>query len=60
MTAEYFSALCGVTTVWSFSSAFSKAVGTSSFSGGISSSSTSTTSDTRAASQSQLAYWFLE
>lgn len=55
-TAEYFSALCGVTTVWNWSSAISRAVGTSSGSGGMSSSDSTTTSDTRAASQRKLAY----
>ena len=56
MTAEYFSALCGETTVWNFSSALSRAIGTSSGSGGLSSSETVTQSDTRAASQRKLAY----
>lgn len=56
MTAEYFSSLCGETTVWNFSSAFSKAVGTSSGAGGGSSSDTTTASDTRAASQRKLIY----
>lgn len=56
MTAEYFSALCGETTVWNWSSAFSKAIGTSTGSGGAGSSSTTTTADTRAASQRKLAY----
>ncbi|MBL3575654.1 type IV secretory system conjugative DNA transfer family protein [Rhodovulum sulfidophilum] len=55
-TAEYFSALCGVTTVWNFSSAVSNAVGTSSGSGGLSSSESTTSSDTRAAAQRKLAY----
>ena len=56
MTAEYFSALCGETTVWNFSSALSKTFGTSSGSGGMSSSDSTTTTDTRAASQRKLAY----
>ncbi|MGR3616076.1 MAG: type IV secretory system conjugative DNA transfer family protein [Paracoccaceae bacterium] len=57
MTAEYFSSLCGETTVWNFSSAVSRAFGTSSSSNGISGSSTTTTeTDTRAASQRKLAY----
>jgi len=56
MTAEYFSALCGETTVWNFSSAISKAVGTSTGSGGMSSSDSTTETDTRAASQRKLAY----
>ncbi|MBL4750142.1 MAG: type IV secretory system conjugative DNA transfer family protein [Amylibacter sp.] len=45
MTAEYFSALCGETTVWNLSSAISKAFGTSSGSGGAGSSSSITTTD---------------
>lgn len=57
MTSEYFSALCGETTVWNFSSALSRAFGRSSSSNGITSSSTTTThTDTRAASQRKLAY----
>ena len=56
MTAEYFSALCGETTVWNFSSAIAKAVGTSSGNGGMSSSDSTTETDTRAASQRKLAY----
>ncbi|NVK47631.1 MAG: type IV secretory system conjugative DNA transfer family protein [Rhodobacteraceae bacterium] len=56
MLAEYFSALCGETTVWNFSSAIAKAVGTSTGKGGTSSSSSTTTTDTRAASQRKLAY----
>lgn len=47
-TAEYFSSLCGETTVWNFSSAFATAV-----SGG---SNTATETDTRSASQRKLAY----
>lgn len=55
MTSEYFSAMCGETTVWNFSSAVSTAFGTSS---GQSrgSSETTTDSDTRAASQRKLIY----
>ena len=57
MTAEYFSSLCGVKTVWNFSSAVAKAFGTSSGGSGMGSSSTTeTTTDTRAASQRKLAY----
>ncbi len=56
MSAEYFSALCGETTVWNFSSAIAKAVGTSTGKGGISNSDSTTTTDTRAASQRKLAY----
>lgn len=56
MTAEYFQALCGVTTVWNFSSAIARAFGTSSGKGGVSSSHTTTHTETTAASQRQLAY----
>lgn len=59
-TAEYFSTLCGETTVWNFSSAISNAVTHStsrSASGGSSSSSTTyTTTDTTASSQRKLMY----
>jgi type IV secretion system protein VirD4 len=55
-SADYFSALCGVTTVWNFSSAVSKAIGTSTGSGGTGSNDSVSTSDTRAASQRQLIY----
>ncbi len=52
VSADYFSDLCGVTTVWSFSTAVSNA-----FSWGSGSSSESTTStDTRAAAQRKLAF----
>lgn len=54
-TAEYFSAMCGETTVWNLSSAVSTAFGTTSGqSGGT--SETTTNSDTRAASQRKLIY----
>lgn len=56
MTANYFSELCGVTTVWSLSTAVSTAFGTSSGQGGASSSRTVTESDTRAAAQRKLIY----
>ncbi|TNE42958.1 MAG: type IV secretory system conjugative DNA transfer family protein, partial [Sphingomonadales bacterium] len=56
MTAEYFSAMCGETTVWTLSSALSRAIGHSSGTGGVTSSDTLTTSDTRAATQRKLAY----
>lgn len=55
MTAEYFSSLCGETTVWNFSSAVSSAFGTTSGATG-GSSETATSSDTRAASQRKLMY----
>lgn len=51
-SAEYFSAMCGVTTVWNFSSA----IATAFTSGGNSSSSSTTTTDNRAATQRKLAY----
>ena len=54
-TAEYFSALCGETTVWNLSSAVSTAFGTTSGKSG-GSSETTTNSDTRAASQRKLIY----
>ncbi|MFQ6550610.1 type IV secretory system conjugative DNA transfer family protein [Aestuariibius sp. 2305UL40-4] len=56
MTAEYFSALCGETTVWTFTSALSTAFGVSSGKNGGSSSRTNTETDTRAAAQRKLAY----
>jgi type IV secretion system protein VirD4 len=56
MTAEYFSSLCGETTVWNISTAISRAVGSTSGQGGSSSSSTDTTSDTHAAAQRKLIY----
>ncbi len=56
MTADYFSALCGVTTVWNLSSAIARAFGTSSGQGGISSNSSTTNTETTSASQRQLAY----
>lgn len=56
MTADYFSALCGVTTVWNFSSAIARAFGSSSGKGGLSTNSSTTYTETTAASQRQLAY----
>lgn len=56
MSADYFSDLCGVTTVWNFSSAIAKAFGSSSGPGGMSTTESTTTTDTRAASQRKLAY----
>lgn len=56
MTAEYFSSLCGDTTVWNISTALSQAIGSSSGSGGGSTSTTDTDTDTHAASQRKLAY----
>ncbi|RBO52700.1 type IV secretory system conjugative DNA transfer family protein [Rhodovulum sp. BSW8] len=55
-TAEYFSALCGETTVWNFSSAIARTVGTSSGGSGLSSSDSTTETDTRAAAKRKLAY----
>ncbi len=54
-SADYFSDLCGVTTVWNLSSAISTAISITSGAQGSSSTSTSET-DTRAASQRKLAY----
>lgn len=56
MTADYFSALCGETTVWNFSSAFSRTFGSSSGKDGGSSSSGTGNTDTTAAAQRKLAY----
>jgi len=56
MTAEYFSSLCGETTVWNVSTAISRAIGSSSGQGGGSSSTTDTNSDTHAAAQRKLIY----
>ena len=56
MTAEYFSSLCGETTVWNINTAISRAIGSSSGQGGGSASTTDTSSDTHAASQRKLAY----
>lgn len=56
-SAEYFSDLCGVTTVWNFSSAMATAFSSSTGgSGGGSSSRSNTDTDTRAATQRKLAY----
>ena len=55
-TAEYFSDLCGMTTVWNLSSALSNAFSSSSGAGGGSSSTSWSETDTRAASQRKLAY----
>lgn len=56
MTAEYFSALCGETTVWDIGTGISRAVGKSSGQGGISSSDTNTTSENMSGKQRKLAY----
>nr|WP_298814029.1 type IV secretory system conjugative DNA transfer family protein [uncultured Roseibium sp.] len=55
MTAEYFSKLCGVTTVWEVSTAISRALGVSRGKE-TSNSTTDTTSETVAGKQRQLAY----
>lgn len=55
-TADYFSDLCGMTTVWNFSTALSNAFSSSSGVGGGSSSTSRSETDTRAASQRKLAY----
>lgn len=55
MTADYFSALCGQTTVWNLSSAISRAIGSTS-GNSASRSETTTNSDTTAAAMRKLAY----
>ena len=55
-SAEYFSDMCGVTTVWNVSTAIAKAFGWTSGSGGGSSSDSTTNTDNRAAAQRKLAY----
>lgn len=55
-TAEYFSTLCGVTTVWNISSAIATAFSSSTGGSGGSRSSSTTNTDNRAASQRKLAY----
>ncbi len=56
MTAEYFSALCGVTTVWNISTAIARAFGYSSGPNGGSSSNSTTTTETNSAMQRKLAF----
>lgn len=56
LTAEYFSSLCGVTTVWSLSTAVSRAISFSSGPNGSSSSDSTTRTETSAAMQRKLAY----
>ncbi|MFM9977231.1 MAG: type IV secretory system conjugative DNA transfer family protein [Sphingomonadaceae bacterium] len=56
ITAEYFSALCGETTVWNLTSALARAFGSSSGGGGVTNSSSTTSTDTTAAVQRKLAY----
>lgn len=55
MTAEYFSKLCGVTTVWDITTGISRAIGITRGKE-TSSSETTTTSDTASGKQRQLAY----
>lgn len=55
MTAEYFSKLCGVTTVWNFSTALARAVGVT-HGKDTSTSKTTTDTDTATGTQRQLAY----
>lgn len=55
-SAEYFSAMCGETTVWNFSTAVATAFTSGSSNAGSNTSSTDTNTDTRAASQRKLAY----
>lgn len=52
ITAEYFSSLCGVTTVWNFSTAVARTFGQS----GNQSNSSESNTDTAAAGQRKLAY----
>lgn len=56
MTTKYFSSMCGEQTVWNFSSAIARVFGSSSGQGGVTTSSSTTITDTRAASQRKLAY----
>ena len=55
-TAEYFQALCGVTTVWNLSTAIARTFGSSSGAGGFSSNNSTTHTETTAMAQRQLAY----
>lgn len=55
-SAEYFSKMCGVTTVWNLSSALASAFSSSSSASGGSSSQSSTNTDTRAATQRKLIF----
>ncbi|MEM7620483.1 MAG: type IV secretory system conjugative DNA transfer family protein [Pseudomonadota bacterium] len=55
MTAEYFSSLCGVTTVWNFTTAVARAFGTSWGHGNMSTSDSTTRTETTAAARRQLA-----
>lgn len=55
-TAEYFSKLCGVTTVWNLQSAVATAVSSSFGAGGGSTSKSQTETDTRSAVQRKLIY----
>ncbi len=55
-TAEYFSALCGETTVWNFSTAISRALGHSYGNGGSSSSSSTSETETASAISRKLVY----
>lgn len=55
MTAEYFSKLCGVTTIWNASTAIARAVGITSGKD-TSRSETTTTTDTATCTQRKLAY----
>ena len=56
MTSDYFSALCGETTVWNFSTALSRAVSTSSSSSGSSRSESESETETVSAVQRKLIY----
>lgn len=52
MTADYFSALCGVTTVWNITTAVSRVVGWT----GLQQSSSTTNSETKSVTQRKLAF----
>lgn len=56
MTAEYFSSLCGETTVWSLTNAISQSFSNSSGSGGGTSTNSDGTSDSATTSQRKLAF----
>lgn len=55
-SAEYFSALCGVTTVWNFSTALATAFSSTFGQNGNGGSKSASETDTRAAAQRKLAY----
>ncbi|WP_208352753.1 type IV secretory system conjugative DNA transfer family protein [Pseudaestuariivita rosea] len=55
-TAEYFSSLCGETTVWNVSTALARSFGRNAGQGGLSTNSSENTTDTASAGQRKLAY----